>query len=1640
VWNKDDEYSYTEWKQLVTPTLALLQYNLEEIENGTASLTLERDQLLLARIVESLVHAKAALAHAKQGRGSSSGTEAILNLKAMYGTTMKGVTSVLAFNACVADFPNAEEEDSFEDYMGHLLERHDQIKYSEVTIEQLLKVRVLDEIGEGSPLHSLALKYRLPMNATISFRDMLTELQEAYNAVVRSQKKSANIAKTKIADCQKQHVARDIETSYLAQLQALQAQVNSLQADPSRNNNSSRNNTNCFRCGAKHNASNCWAKDLECNYCFNKGHIQRVCRKRKADLAAGNNPNDVAGKYLSYPTTNPTPTPTDMSGCDTRRPVVGQKLRVRRGSRKLGKTVPVAKVTPAPGKGLQSLGETLGEPKIGAVVPPSENPVGDLGLGNGQTVGSEKSKKITARGSSFVKQTDADRSARLREKVRAGYTALGALETAARGAAVIDSGCSMSTSPRLDIMTDVRPTRVVYETANGDETSRGRGNIHTKATTTDGKLFEIVVEGHCLPKSNRVLLSMDQLLAAGYTFTPDMGLLITPTNEWIQLTRESGVLQFAKRVQNGQQTSIVEKNGQKEREHGQQTSIIEKNGKKEREHGYVALTPREMHVRLGHVGVSRLKTICAGSKLSMVTQPESTGCISCQQGAGVKTKMTKGPNVANQVSSAGLVVATDFTGVKVRSRRGNKYGIIFICAGTKFRRGYPLPKANSSGATKAFDLFRGELLRYSLRGNPKMRDCLILVDGDTAYLGKNSKFQKRVTELGYTVKVCAPDEHQTHGLAETTIGSTMRGVSTIIHDSNLSPLDWDYALTYKTMNDNFIKLSNSQPAPYTQLSGRTKDLRGLHRFGCLMLKHIPVHKQVKKGFTSKVQVGIFYGYCPQSTYGTYLMYNLHTREMNRTRSAQFYDHILPKRTDTPMKWVTALRQEYNDNLSHPNFSFFTDLEDKRQPVHPDVAEGGAGETVGSARANNDDDIDPVSMNVQAVAEESPATADAEVMYESDSSGNTEAKEGDCSDEGGTASDISGTNAHDADTEGSTQGSFYNEGSSENFCSVSTENILHHGRREVGAVTTVKHNRDNNTSKFLATLATKYSQDDPETWVWERNKPAYRPGDRVYHPDEDGSLGLLIRVPTSEKSLSKLTRYEQMLWRRCMEAEIIGLKAQGVFEEVPSIPQGFQAIRGFWIYTLKNRDENGLRRLKARFVANGKEQDVTDIADQLEAPTATITLIKAQLLKALTKGHHIMSSDITLAFLRSNCTQEIYLKLSSQKFRLNKMLYGLRNSPNSWWKLITEKLAGFGLVPSKHDPCLFVDTIKKRDLTLNLWVDDLLVTGPEASCVKLQAYLETIFGGKDEVTTHHWPKKGRATFVGLEFNLDEIGGRTQVTITQTEYIEKLVTSLKLEQSKPVRNPSLGASNMGHTMLRLPTKDEVVYNPQYRVIVGKLLYTLHTRPELSFHIGQLCKYNNVHGDIHWRAVLQVVKYLKTTKNRGLTLVGADCMKNLILSGVTDASYNPDVDKRRSVTGMMIVLGTSVIAHKSKTQTFTSLSSCEAEVEAIFFLAKQLVFLRNVLSDMGIVDKNQPTSVFTDSQSAMKLLQRQYPGSNSKHMSTRFHWTKDQIDASRMELKYQPTDELVADIATKYLGNNKFKYLGDKVQNGNVVFPKV
>ncbi len=57
----------------------------------------------------------------------------------------------------------------------------------------------------------------------------------------------------------------------------------------------------------------------------------------------------------------------------------------------------------------------------------------------------------------------------------------------------------------------------------------------------------------------------------------------------------------------------------------------------------------------------------------------------------------------------------------------------------------------------------------------------------------------------------------------------------------------------------------------------------------------------------------------------------------------------------------------------------------------------------------------------------------------------------------------------------------------------------------------------------------------------------------------------------------------------------------------------------------------------------------------------------------------------------------------QVLKLNKTLYGLRQSPRAFWKYITEKLESCGLKQSKFDPCLFIIP----DVICIVYVDDLI---------------------------------------------------------------------------------------------------------------------------------------------------------------------------------------------------------------------------------------------------------------------------------------------------------------------------------------------
>ena len=77
----------------------------------------------------------------------------------------------------------------------------------------------------------------------------------------------------------------------------------------------------------------------------------------------------------------------------------------------------------------------------------------------------------------------------------------------------------------------------------------------------------------------------------------------------------------------------------------------------------------------------------------------------------------------------------------------------------------------------------------------------------------------------------------------------------------------------------------------------------------------------------------------------------------------------------------------------------------------------------------------------------------------------------------------------------------------------------------------------------------------------------------------------------------------------------------------------------------------------------------------------------------------VQADYTNAFAQANLPEEVYMELPKDfsakqdgdfVLQLNKSLYGLHQAPLSWYEHLKTNLEQCGFVPSKVDPCLFIN--------------------------------------------------------------------------------------------------------------------------------------------------------------------------------------------------------------------------------------------------------------------------------------------------------------------------------------------------------------
>ena len=113
--------------------------------------------------------------------------------------------------------------------------------------------------------------------------------------------------------------------------------------------------------------------------------------------------------------------------------------------------------------------------------------------------------------------------------------------------------------------------------------------------------------------------------------------------------------------------------------------------------------------------------------------------------------------------------------------------------------------------------------------------------------------------------------------------------------------------------------------------------------------------------------------------------------------------------------------------------------------------------------------------------------------------------------------------------------------------------------------------------------------------------------------------------------------------------------------------------------------------------------------------------------------------------------------------------------------------------------------------------------------------------------------------------------------------------------------------------------------YASVVGSLMYLQTcTRPDISYVVGMLGRYQSNPGIDHWKAAKKVLRYLQGTKNYMLTYKRSN---HLEVIGYSDSDFDGCLDIRKSTFGYLFLLVEGAVSWKSAKQTFIASSTMEA-----------------------------------------------------------------------------------------------------------------
>ena len=459
------------------------------------------------------------------------------------------------------------------------------------------------------------------------------------------------------------------------------------------------------------------------------------------------------------------------------------------------------------------------------------------------------------------------------------------------------------------------------------------------------------------------------------------------------------------------------------------------------------------------------------------------------------------------------------------------------------------------------------------------------------------------------------------------------------------------------------------------------------------------------------------------------------------------------------------------------------------------------------------------------------------------------------------------------------------------------------------------------------------------------------------------------------------------WLESIKKEIEGLEKRGVWDKIhrSQVPKGHSVLPSHLVFKVKYHADGSFDKFKSRLVCGGHR--AIEGVHYYNSSSHMVTSTSMRMLMGYSTGDwgrqveslikkgvpyqealrsseclKIHSIDISQAYIVATVPKgdpTIYMELPNldpskarNQFvaRMKRLLYGIPSAGRNFERYLDRFLRSLGARPMVADRSVYIIQMPSGVCTCSCFVDDLsfYASTNEAidefiSCVRER------FGERDA----GWTGGGIAdSLLGLQIKYDD--DNLSVCVSQPGYITSIAERFGVHNATKMPKTPLPVS---HEDIPYDGTLDLERQRLFQQIVGCMTWCTHqTRPEAMIATSILAQHCKNPGDDHVSLALHTLKYLYSTRERGIVFHGSERVLSQRMDtrhkiwAMVDANLGGDAFSERSRSCFVVMLNGGPVAFKIMKQTSVSRSTGHAEMQALAQLTQYIQFCTDLGSELG------------------------------------------------------------------------------------------